>query len=132
MRIQTPLSALVALSVAGVGCAGPRGPVDTDGDGLGDSYELEIGTNHEAADSDGDGAADNEEIYQFTDPVDEDSSPYIGGWQRMPVPDDLADDEGREVGAVMENFFLTDQFGDEVELHRFYGNVVLVESAAEW
>ena len=132
VKITTPLSALIALSIAGVGCPGSAGPVDTDGDGLLDSYELEIGTNPESADSDGDGSSDNEEIYDFTDPVDEDSSPYIGGWQRMPMPDDLSENEGREVGKVMENFFLADQFGDEVELHRFYGNVVLVESAAEW
>ncbi|MCO4772415.1 MAG: hypothetical protein KDA24_20445 [Deltaproteobacteria bacterium] len=119
---------IMALLVAG---CGPAGPVDTDGDGLLDTYELEIGTNPEDADSDGDGHADNEEIYDFTDPLDEDSRPYTGGWKRMPVPDDIGE-EGREVGKVMENFLLGDQFGEEVELHRFYGNVILVESAAEW
>ena len=128
MRATTPLSILALLAA---GCAGTAGPVDTDGDGLLDSYELNIGTNPEEADTDGDGWTDSEEIYDFTDPEDEDSSPYIGGWQRMPIPDDIGD-EGRAVGDVMENFILTDQHGDEVELHRFYGNVVLVESAAEW
>ena len=37
-----------------------------------DSYELNIGTNPEEADTDGDGWTDSEEIYDFTDPEDED------------------------------------------------------------
>lgn len=129
LKTTATLSTLAALLAAG---CGPAGPVDTDGDGLADSYELEIGTDPEAADTDGDGHDDRTELYQFTDPEDEDDQPYEGGWDRMPVPDGLADLEGHEVGDVMENFILEDQFGDEVELHRFYGNVVLVESAAEW
>ncbi len=131
MRFSIPLSAAVVVGVAAAGC-GPVGPVDTDEDGLTDGYELSIGTDPELADSDGDGHTDRDELYDFTDPSDEDSFPYTGGWDRLPYPDDLGDDEGREVGKVMENFFLLDQFGEEVELHHFYGNVVLVESAAEW
>mgnify|MGYP002629871535 CR=1 FL=1 len=128
MKILIPLTAM-AVTVAGCGALGP---VDTDSDGLSDSYEAEIGTDPELADSDGDGHADRDEIYDFTDPTDEDSRPYEGGWARHAFPDDLADNEGHEVGDVMDNFRLVDQFGEEVELHRFYGNVVLVESAAEW
>jgi len=128
MRVNTSLFTLATLALAG--CAAP-GTADTDGDGLADSYELEIGTNPESEDSDGDGWTDSEEIYDFTDPDDEDSHPYTGGWKRMPIPDDIGD-EGRAVGDVIENFFLEDQFGEEVELHRFFGNVILIESAAEW
>jgi len=128
--LKTTISASTLLLVGLAGCA--TGPVDTDGDGLADSYEAEIGTDPESADTDGDGTNDRDELYQFTDPDDADSKPYEGGWDRHPKPDGLADDEGLEEGDVMENFTLVDQFGEEVELHHFYGNVVVVESAAEW
>ena len=131
MTLRTTLPAALLVAIAAAGC-GPAGPVDTDGDGLADSYELEIGTDPELADTDGDGHDDRTELYQFTDPQEEDSAPYAGGWDRQPYPDDLADLQGREVGDVMEDFVLADQFGEDVQLHRFYGNVVLVESAAEW
>lgn len=47
--------------------------VDTDGDGLSDSYEREHGMNHEAADSDSDGVRDDREIILGSNPVKVDS-----------------------------------------------------------
>jgi hypothetical protein len=66
----TKLSLLVAL-FAGVGCAN-AGP-DTDGDGLTDDEEAELGTDPEKADSDDDGLSDGYEVELGTDPLDEDS-----------------------------------------------------------
>ena len=62
--------------------------VDTDGDGLPDALEEEIGTDPEAADTDGDGLSDYEEIFiTGTDPLN--SSSVQPG-----VPDADADRDG--------------------------------------
>ena len=63
--------ALVAAVFALVAC-GADGP-DTDGDGLSDAEEAELGTDPEEADSDDDGLTDGEEIDLGTDPLDEDT-----------------------------------------------------------
>jgi hypothetical protein len=55
------------------------------------------------------------------------------------VPHDL-ESTGQDVGDIAEDFFLKrsgrvgllDQFGEQVSLWSFYGQVVLVEIAAEW
>lgn len=105
--------------------------VDGDGDGLADSWELEVGLDPETDDTDGDGWTDFEEVHQFTDGDDPDSMPYEGGWDRQPVPDDL-DGFGTTEGDTLADATMTDQFGEQVDLHHFYGNVILVESGAEW
>ncbi len=51
-----------------------EGPVDSDGDGLSDDYELKIGTNPLNPDTDGDGLKDGEEVLVYkTDPLNPDS-----------------------------------------------------------
>jgi hypothetical protein len=48
--------------------------IDTDADGLPDSWEAELGTDPERADTDGDGLTDNAEVEVFdTNPMDEDT-----------------------------------------------------------
>lgn len=50
------------------------GPVDSDGDGLSDEYELRIGTDPLNPDTDGDGLKDGEEVLKYkTDPLNPDS-----------------------------------------------------------
>lgn len=50
------------------------GPVDSDGDGLTDEYELEIGTDPNNPDTDGDGLTDGEEVSVYkTDPLNPDT-----------------------------------------------------------
>lgn len=49
------------------------GPLDTDGDGLSDEYELRHGLDPESADSDKDGLDDQYEIQLGTDPLDLDT-----------------------------------------------------------
>lgn len=39
---------------------------------------------------------------------------------------------GIRTGDIMENLTLTDQFGDPVELHQFYGQVVVLDVFAQW
>ena len=54
---------------------GPQaGPLDSDGDGLTDRRELEIGTDPYNPDTDGDGLTDGEEVLRYgTDPLNPDS-----------------------------------------------------------
>lgn len=47
------------------------------------------------------------------------------------VPADLQG-TGYEVGDVMPDFTLVDQFGDEVQLYQFYGQVVALDVLALW
>ncbi len=47
------------------------------------------------------------------------------------IPDGLAG-SGRSVGDIAENFTLLDQFGAEVELYQFYGQVIVLDAFAEW
>ena len=50
-------------------------PEDTDGDGLPDIDEIEIGTDPLDADTDGDGWTDGDELDWGTNPLDPDSNP---------------------------------------------------------
>lgn len=50
------------------------GPLDSDGDGLSDQEELQIGTDPKNPDTDGDGLTDGEEVKKyFTDPLNPDT-----------------------------------------------------------
>jgi len=54
-------------------------------------------------------------------------------WHAMEadVPTDLAG-TGWATGDVATNFTLVDQFGDEVELYQFYGQVIVLDVFAYW
>ena len=123
--------ALSALSLTA--CAGAAGPLpDEDGDGLTDSWEEEGGLlDPTLLDTDGDGWTDGEEVFGFADPTDDSDHPYIGEWPRGPWPADL-ESNGNSVGDVAEDFVLQDQFGENVKLWSFFGQVVLIENAAPW
>lgn len=47
------------------------------------------------------------------------------------VPEDL-EGTGYNAGDTAYNFTLNDQFGDEVELYQFFGQVILLDVYAEW
>lgn len=71
---------LVGFSAVQYGCASQEEsmeqtqPVDTDGDGLTDAEEMDLGTDPENPDTDGDGLTDGEEVNQYeTDPTDPDT-----------------------------------------------------------
>ena len=122
--------AVSALSLTACTAAGPL--PDLDGDGLADSWEEEGGiVDPTLLDTDGDGWTDGEEVFGFADPADESDHPYIGEWPRGPWPADL-ESNGAGVGDIAEDFLLQDQFGENVKLWSFYGQVVLIENAAPW
>ncbi len=109
--------------------------VDTDGDGLSDKEEAALGTDPESEDTDGDGYDDLTES-QDGDPLECMTVPSgEGNWanckQKM-SDDGLEGETWRDDGRVMMNFTITDQFGQEVELHQFYGQVVLLDFSAGW
>jgi hypothetical protein len=70
-----------ALALA-VGCAPSvvDMPFDSDGDGLMDLDEQEIGTDPFVDDSDGDGHLDGFEVDEGADPLDVEDYPYAGGY----------------------------------------------------
>jgi peroxiredoxin len=130
---------------------------DSDGDGLLDSEEEELGTDPDSADSDDDGIDDADELEDGTDPTNADtdgdgfddgleddqdtdaSNPFSWpfGGEEWPDFTDEAEDAGvdgedYEMGEVFPNFTTTDQFGNEVELYQFYGNVILLDFSAGW
>lgn len=47
------------------------------------------------------------------------------------VPEGL-EGSGRSTGDTAYNFTLLDQFGNEVELYQFYGQVIVIDAFAEW
>jgi hypothetical protein len=132
--LTTLLLVLPALLLAGCPGGGGGGAVampDADGDGLADSWEEENGLDPNSDDTDEDGWTDGEEVYGFADPDDDLDHPDIGGWERSPVPEDL-DSTGGQVGDIVDDFKLMDQFGEHVSLWSFYGRVIMVETVAEW
>jgi thiol-disulfide isomerase/thioredoxin len=151
---------LVPLALFAFLLACPTSNVDTDGDGLLDTEEEELGTDPELADSDGDGLDDGEEVNDYdTDPLeidsDEDGYPdgaevdngsdpadgddwiYEGGWPYNADKDDIdgADlDDVVTVDDVVGRLIGEDQFGDEVDLYDFAGHgiPIILDISAQW
>jgi peroxiredoxin len=119
-----------------VGCGGDAGALegstnDSDGDGLTNAQEAELGSNPDDADTDNDGYDDGAEVFNNTDPLNAYDHPYQGGWAIDSCRDSV-DGIGNRPGEVATDFSLEDQFGDTVRLHDFCGKTVLIASAAEW
>ena len=147
----------VALPVLLVGCGALGGSVDTDGDGLTDREEEELGTDPALTDTDGDGLSDLEERDLGTDgtqydtdgdgysdyeenqagsdPTDDGDVIYEGGWPYNTDKDSidgLALTERIRVGDTIGRFIGFDQYGDEVDLYDFagHGKMVAVDTSA--
>ncbi len=122
----------VAAAAALVACAPPSGgSLDTDGDELDDQFEAAIGTDPESDDTDGDGFSDSEEYLNYFDPDDEMDFPRAGEYPRHARPGDL-EGEGTDVGEILLDFVRVDQYNEEISLHEFYGNVVVIGVGADW
>jgi len=115
-----------------VSLAGASGAAkDSDGDGVADAVEEELGLDPSVADSDGDGWDDGVEVDSFTDGTDASDHPYTGGWEIGSCRNDL-EGTGDTVGTTAYQFELMDQFGDTVRLHDFCNRTVLLVSSATW
>ena len=117
-------------------------PVDSDGDGLFDDEEAELGTDPNNADSDGDGFDDLAEIDQGTNPNYAYSHVYAGGYNVGYCEEGMAEPTGASAsnghtalyaeGDVVDNFTLVDQHDEEVDLYSFCGQNVMLVFSAGW
>jgi peroxiredoxin len=110
---------------------GGAGGLDSDGDGIPDAEEEELGLDPALADSDGDSFDDGVELEANSDPLDPTHHPYAGGWAIDPCNDDLVV-TGNSPGSVTEDFALLDQHGELVRLHDFCAREVLLVTSAMW
>jgi len=115
------------------------GSEDSDGDGLSDGDEVnQHGTDPTSEDTDGDGYSDSDEVSAGSDPIDSESVIYMGGWPYNASPDEIDgpshSEGGLETGTVVWNFSGVDQFGDTVSLYdfAFQGKPVLVDISTVW
>ena len=129
------LSLILATSLMSCGPAdldfgdeGDQPFIDTDGDGLSDDEELELGTDPSKEDTDGDGYSDMVEDNSYTNPTDASDHPYAGGWPIDACRNDIVG-SGVGEGDTIDNLTVTDQFGEELKLHDFCNHVVLIEHA---
>lgn len=96
---------------------------DSDGDGLQDGEEVDMGADPTSTDTDGDGYLDPWEVTEGTDPADAESVIYAGGWPYNPNKDSI-EDPGfgqAEEGGTLPRFAWPDQFGDTVDIYDFAG-----------
>ena len=93
------------------------------------------------SDADGDGYTTGEEQAAGTNPNYAYSHPYTGGYNvgycdEEPVPTGPTGDNGSgaayQEGDVVENFTLTDQHGEDVDLYSFCGQYVMIAFGAFW
>lgn len=102
---------------------------DTDSDGLTDGQEVnEVGSDPTDADTDDDGYLDGWEIDAGTDPLDDTSVIYQGGWPYNPDKEDLGNPTSLKAapGEPIPRYLLNDQFGDEFDLYDLSGGDVPV------
>lgn len=129
-------SLILGISIAGCGAAemsfgadGEEPWVDTDGDGLSDSEELELGLDPEKSDTDGDGYSDGVEDNSYTDPGNPNDHPYYGGWPIDSCRYDIVGTGSWGEGEIIDNITLMDQYGENLKVHDFCNHVVLFEHA---
>lgn len=111
---------------------------DSDGDGLDDGTEIEQGLDPLNADSDGDGYSDAEELDAGKDPLDDSSVVYEGGWpysteKSQLDPADVPDVAAR--GELFMNYTARDQYGQQVQLWDFMNDedkYIIIDVSAEW
>ncbi|MBN4050142.1 TlpA family protein disulfide reductase [Desulfobulbus sp. AH-315-M07] len=107
---------------------------DADGDGVTLDDETLAGTDPNNPDTDGDGLLDGEEIAAGSDPLDMNSWPQgTGQWpNRLELAQAELVGQGSKIGQVPKDIIFTDQFGQQVNLHQFYGYGVMVSVGAVW
>jgi thiol-disulfide isomerase/thioredoxin len=126
----------------GDGGGGSDNNADDDGDGLTTQEESTHGTDPDRADSDNDGEDDGAEVAAGTNPLYKYSHSYEGGYnvgfcdeEPVPTGPTTTDSYGWPTyrkGDVADNFTLTDQYGEQVDLYSFCGQYVMLAFGAMW
>ena len=104
--------------------------LDSDGDGIDDCSEAELGTDPNATDSDGDGFSDQDELDCVSDPLNAEEQCYACGWEHND-PGDIVS-TGAAVGDIMDGFTVPDQCGEEVDVWDFHGEYHVLYMTAAW
>jgi hypothetical protein len=104
--------------------------IDTDGDGINDCEERELGLDPASDDSDGDGFSDADEIACVSDPLDGDEVCYACGWAHNDPGTYVS--SGNSIGDTADNSVLIDQCGEAVDLWDFSGKYYLFYLTAAW
>ena len=110
---------------------------DSDDDSIEDADEVELGTDPLAADSDEDGYLDAWEVAEGSDPTDAESKIYTGGWPYNPNKDAIEDpgfSGSAAEGETLPRFAWVDQFGDTVDIYDFagQGKPVVIDLSGAW
>lgn len=138
-RLALACFSLVALTACfekepGVDDSGDNvdGPLDSDGDGLFDEDEADLGLDPDNADSDGDGFDDGVEVDAGTDGTICWSVPE--GWPQCAsqAAEDGRSPTGWAKGDIIGDFPGVDQFGNDLSFYDFHGMVVVIDISAGW
>lgn len=111
---------------------------DSDMDGASDFDEINKGLDPLNADSDGDGYLDGDELTEGKDPLDAASVIYQGGWPYAASKAELDEADvpaNAERGELFVHFQAKDQFGDTVDLWDFKNDedkFIIVDISAQW
>lgn len=125
-----PSSILLLLSLPALAACSSGSP-DADGDLLSDEFEALIGTRRDLRDSDGDGFTDAEEHLSYYDATDRGDHPLENSYPRLALPEEI-DAEGYAEGDISGSWEREDHLEQELRLHDFFGNVIVVAIMAEY
>jgi hypothetical protein len=107
---------------------------DSDGDRLPDGEEVKIGSDPKNVDTDGDTYWDGDEVLEGHSPIDPEDRIYTGYWPYNAFKDELGDpgpETVREMGQAFPRFRLVDQHMEEVDLYDWTGRsawVVVIDN----
>ncbi len=104
--------------------------LNSDGACMTDAQEVQAGTDPYLADTDGDGVDDCAELDCVSNPTDPAEKCYACGWKHKDPGN--VQSTGTGVGSVMGNFTVTDQCGEQVDIHDFYGSYHILYHTAAW
>jgi len=109
---------------------------DTDGDGISDGEEVEMGINPLSTDSDGDGYLDQDEIAEGSDPADEDDGIFEGGYPFNAEIEDCDDEFGgsADVGDELPCATFINQWDEDYNLWHMQGSAdfLVIDTSAVW
>ena len=86
----------------------PNDSTDTDGDGLTDTQEIQLGTNTKKTDTDGDGFSDSQEGVDGTNPLSASSFRNVAPSRVVAPIFGLSVEENRSIGSFVGNFSAND------------------------